>query len=272
MNDTSLGCTSTVIYEETTSLEHYKELSEQTVTSNLQELGQQWERLLFATGGALCVEKSFWYLFSWTWNKSGNAKLKTIAQSPATLQLTSGSAVNQPIIVPRIEVADSFRTLGARLSPDGNTDKTVLHLHNQTMQHAACISSFSLNREASYWAFWQYLRPKVCFSIPTLSLTQAHCTHIQVPALQATLPKLHLNRNIARAVVFGPSSYAGLALPDLCTSEGISQLRLLLGHLRLRDKTAKLILIDMSYLQLLVGSSTLFLNLPHREDKNLLFV
>ncbi len=74
--------------------------------------------------------------------------------------------------------------------------------------------------------------------------------------------KLHLNQHTSPAIVFGPSSYGGLGLPELYTSEGIGQLRLLIGHLHLRDKTANLILIDISYLQLIVGSSTLFFNLP----------
>lgn len=106
------------------------------------------------------------------------------------------------------------------------------------------------------------------YSLPTLSLSQSNCTHIQAPALQATLSKLHLNRNISRAIVFGPATYGGLSLPDQYTSAGISQLHLLLGHLCLQDKTAKLLLIDISYLQLLVGSSTLFLNLQYSKYAN----
>lgn len=98
--------------------------------------------------------------------------------------------------------------------------------------------------------------------MPVLALSQTQCTTIQSPALCATLSKLHLNRHTSRAIVFGPSEYGGLEMPELYTSEGIGQLRLLMGHLRLRDKTASLILIDISYLQLIVGSSTLFFNLP----------
>jgi len=48
--------------------------------------------------------------------------------------------------------------------------------------------------------------------------------------------------------VFGSSKYAGLDLPHLATAENVGQLRLLLGHLRLQDKTADLILIDISYI------------------------
>jgi hypothetical protein len=98
--------------------------------------------------------------------------------------------------------------------------------------------------------------------MPVLALSQTQCTSIQSPALCATLSRLHLNKHTSRAIVFGPSKYGGLEMPELYASEGIGQLRLFMGHLRLRDKTASLILIDISYLQHIVGSSTLFFNLP----------
>jgi hypothetical protein len=155
---------------------------------------------------------------------------------------------SQLIEVPRIETSSTFRTLVARISPSGDMKATIIYLCSQTVTFAGCIATSSLDREAAYWAFWQYFRPKVGFSTPVLSLTYNQCVHIQVPAIQATLSKLHLNRNTSRAIVFGPDTYGGLGLPDLYTSTGINQLRLLLGHLRLQDKTAKLILIDISYL------------------------
>jgi hypothetical protein len=42
------------------------------------------------------------------------------------------------------------------------------------------------------------------------------------------------------------------------TSDGIGKLHVLLGHLHLQDKTSNITLIDLSYVQLLVGSTTLF--------------
>lgn len=33
----------------------------------LHNIAQEWERLLFSTGGALNLQKSFWFVFSWEW-------------------------------------------------------------------------------------------------------------------------------------------------------------------------------------------------------------
>jgi hypothetical protein len=78
--------------------------------------------------------------------------------------------------------------------------------------------------------------------------------------LAALLPKLHVNRNTSRSIVFGPERYGGLALPNLHTITSSYKLKLFLGHLRLNDRTGQLIHIDLTYIQLLSGIGTLFLN------------
>jgi hypothetical protein len=119
-------------------------------------------------------------------------------------------------------------------------------------------------------------------NVSWLSLSRICCSHCQIilfvmgsqhnipmciqsPAIRATLSKLHLNKNTSRSIVVGPSKYTGLSLPNLYTAEGIGQIHLLLGHLRLKDKTADLIVIDISYIQLSVSSSTLFFNVPYNK-------
>jgi hypothetical protein len=80
-------------------------------------------------------------------------------------------------------------------------------------------------------------------------LTQTQCRHIQAPALAAFLTKLHLNRHMPRAVPFAGPRYSGLSIPELYTNQGYGQLKLLIGHLKLRDEAGDLILIQISHLQ-----------------------
>ncbi len=192
----------------------YRQAESQAIAS-LNSLAQQWERLLFATGGALCPQKSFWYLISWTWSKTGTAHLATTTVAPGSLHLTSGSSTDTIIAVPRIEPSTTYRTLGVRLSPSGQTEQVVAHLRNQSIEFAINVASSSFTRTDAYWAFLQYYSPQVGFSMPTLSLNQKQCSSIQSPAICAVLSKLHLNQHTSRAVVFGPSDYGGLDLPEL---------------------------------------------------------
>jgi len=75
---------------------------------NLAILAQQWEHLLFTTGGEICLSKSFWYLLSWKWTKAGTARPNSSSASPASLQLTSGYDTNK-INVPRVEPTSTYR-------------------------------------------------------------------------------------------------------------------------------------------------------------------
>lgn len=69
VDDSFLGCTSTHALDVSLSEEENRRLAEQASISRLKNLAQQWEHLLFATGGAMCLNKSFWYLISWKWSK-----------------------------------------------------------------------------------------------------------------------------------------------------------------------------------------------------------
>jgi hypothetical protein len=114
--------------------------------------------------------------------------------------------------------------------------------------------------EAALWSFILYYIPRVGYSIPVLSLSERNCHEIQSPAINAVLPKMHVNRNTSHSIIFGPKTLGGLGLPHLYTYSNISKLQLFTGHLRLQDKTGKLIMIGLSHMQLLVGTGTLFLN------------
>jgi hypothetical protein len=54
-------------------------------------------------------------------------------------------------------------------------------------------------------------------------------------------------------------------LPHLYTSQGLGQLKFLLGHLRAQDRTCRLILISHGYLQLSFGITTNFLNVAYKD-------
>ncbi len=58
-----------------------------------------------------------------------------------------------------------------------------------------------------------------------------------------------------------------LALPHLYFTQGIGQLSLFVSHLRSQDKSGKLILISISYTQLLVGSGSSFFSILFSKYK-----
>jgi len=228
------------------------------LTTNLQTLAQRWEKLLFSTGGALNLSKCFWFLLSWHWVK-GKPVLHTLTTAPGDLVMTSEGDPAQ-VIIPRIEPASSFRTLGVHISPSGTNTGALRILRGIVLDYCTMVKGSTFSRSEALTSYIQYLLPKLRFQPPLLSLSQHECDKLTSMTMQALLPKLHINRNTSRSIVFGGEMYGGIALPNIYITQGIDKLKLFLGHLRIQDRTGKLIQIDMSFIQLLTGSGKLFLN------------
>jgi len=233
------------------------------LTQQLQRLAQEWEKLLYSTGGALNLQKCFWFLLSWRW-VGGKAKLHTQLTLPASLTMTAGLD-NTPTTIPRIEPTQSFRTLGVYLTPSGCNKGAQTVLQDIVLQYATHITGSRINRQHALVSYIQYLLPKLRYQPPLLSLPQCALDKLQSTTLKAVLPKLNLNRNTARSIIHGPEEYGGLSLPHITHLQGIERLYLFLGHLRLQDRTAQLLQSDMSFLQLLTGSGSLCMNQPIRD-------
>lgn len=236
---------------------------EQAMISHLQRLAQEWERLLYSTGGALNLQKCFWFLMSWRWEK-GIAKLHTQLSLPAQLTMTSG-ATSIPVEIKRIEPTESFRTLGIYITPDGSSAGAFAILKEIAISYATAITGTHLTWQEALTSYVQYLLPKLRYQPPLLALTHKQCHALQSIALQALLPKLHINRHTARSIVHGPAELGGIALPQVYSTQGVDKLDLLLGHLRTHDRTGQLIHSDLTYLQLLSGSGFFILNQPQKN-------
>jgi len=90
IDDTGLGVTSSYTWDD--DLSDAANVSQELnhVLTGLSVLAQHWEWLLFSTWGVLNLQKCFWYLLHWEWPK-GTPRLSTLANTPNTLEMTTGS-------------------------------------------------------------------------------------------------------------------------------------------------------------------------------------
>jgi hypothetical protein len=91
------------------------------------------------------------------------------------------------------------------------------------------------------------------YGTPATSLSMDECKEIQKPLVNAILPKMGINRNSKRDVVFGTTKYGRLGLTHLAAVQGYGQLQYLLGHLRIDDTSGTLYRILMEFTQLECG-------------------
>jgi hypothetical protein len=261
VDDSHFGVTSQHIHNDSLSMAENIAKHEEQCLLDIKILSQAYERLLWSTRGALNILKCSWVFITWRWNH-GYATMATIAQSPGSLQLTSGkSQVLQT--VPRLEITAGYRTLGCYIAGNGSMRKAKSVLRAHSEHYATNIQEIRFRPDEAYIAYTMFLLPKIKFSLPVSVFTEAECRYIQAPALMQTLPIMRLNRHTARSIIHGPTKLGGLMIQDTYAEQGVGQLRMFLGHLRVGDQTGKIILTAMSYLQLLVGSEVLFLNLPY---------
>jgi hypothetical protein len=92
---------------------------------------QKWERLLYATGGALNLLKCFWYGIQWTFTDAGVPRMQKSKEDDPEIHLTSGSDLQQLHKIKLIEVTKGMRTLGVRLAPDGNEHEEYKYQMNE---------------------------------------------------------------------------------------------------------------------------------------------
>jgi hypothetical protein len=71
--------------------------------------------------------------------------------------------------------------------------------------------------------------------------------------VNAILPKMGINRNTKREVVFGTTKYGRLGLAHLSAVQGYGKLQYLLGHLRSDDTSGTLYRILMEFTELECG-------------------
>jgi hypothetical protein len=248
VDDAQLGCTS----ELPKGRHSPQSMHVHEVLRGIKYMAQSWERLLFTTGGAINLQKKSWSLLTWKWNR-GVTRLSTTMQSPAELKLTAGYDTAQ-VVVPRISPYDGFRTLGVYISPSGSVTLAITKLKQISVEYATAITGSRLSRSAVLWSYLLYLIPKLTYSTPALTLTEQESHTIQSPSVVALLPKLNMNRNTNRQIVFGPTTLGGLELPTVYSTQSYGQLAYFTGHINLGNKTGKLLLISLTYLQLLSGS------------------
>jgi hypothetical protein len=104
-------------------------------------------------------------------------------------------------------------------------------------------------------AYGAYLLPSLAYGTPATTLLYKECEYVQRVVVAAILPKMGIACNAARKVVFGSAKYCGLGLDHLATIQNYSRLQYLIGDIRSKSITRKLICQQLDYTQLEIGCS-----------------
>jgi hypothetical protein len=198
------------------------------VLKKMQDGLDLWEGLVSATGGAIEVSKSTWWLIDFIWDANGKWRYATKADIPAELWVKDVSGARQA--VPRLETSQSFNTLGVHLGPDGSQLAAYEYLKETAKTWADKLRTSFLKEKEANAALKTTILKKLEYPLPALTLSEKQCNAIIQPVLNAALPKAKFNRNFPRASLYGPGSHQGCEIHNLYTSQVIEHLDAALRH------------------------------------------
>ena len=105
-----------------------------------------------------------------------------------------------------LEPDKAERVLGIRLPMDGNMKEELKY----RCQQIRILSKKIYMAPLTHWDAWiiyeSRYRSIIRYPLPVTLFTEKECIEIQKPFIHALLPKLGMNRNTPRLVIFGPKS------------------------------------------------------------------
>ena len=119
--------------------------------TDLERHAQIWEQLLVTTGGALRLDKCFWWLLHWDWTNPVQPK-PTVHDHNLNITLTDHDKnTTSPVTHRSSDQAE--RTLGVRISPSGSNETELNHLYVKATNIATRLINHKITRKAAWTAY-----------------------------------------------------------------------------------------------------------------------
>ena len=179
------------------------------IITEMQEVVDHWEGGLCTTGGALRVDKSFWYLIHFIW-RNNQWTYASKADTPGELSVCGVSGHREAL--ERVEPCEARKTLGIWLAMDGNNSTQVTKMRKKGQLFADHIRTSNLNPSKSWHAFKTTIMKTFEYPMEALNLTKAEWNTILEPVLKVCLPKSGIVRTFPRSVLYASPSHNGLGI------------------------------------------------------------
>jgi hypothetical protein len=150
---------------------------------------------------------------------------------------------------------EGHRTLGFFMTGDATSNEHKRVMKEKGLAYAMAIRNSTLQRGEYSMAYGAYYLPSLAYVTPATTLSYKECEDVQRPVVAAIIPKMGIVRNAARNFFFGSAKYCGLGLNHLATIQNYSRLQYLIGHIRSKSITSKLIRHQLDYTHLEIGCS-----------------
>ena len=222
---------------------------------------QEWQKLLQLTGGDLSLEKCQIIIIHW-YNKGEWGIPKMTKTKPnETIAIKSIKENSRPEKLLRLDPNDAERVLGVRLPLTGAMKIEKTYRKEQLKQFCSDLYKSPLLHYEAHSAYQTRYIPIATYPYTVTTFSSHELDEIQKGIVALLLPKLGVNRNMPRSVIYGPRSLGGRQLTNLQIEQPVKNYNTTLGYLRRQDKMSQMLVATMRDLQLEVGTSKPFFDL-----------
>jgi len=204
------------------------------------------------TGGNIATDKSFVMLMKWKWNK-GTPCLQSIEETP-------GDLIVDDTTITRLQPWQAERHLGLRLPLNGSSTIEYNYRVQEAKTMGDNIYNSSFDHSDAYLEYVTRWIPTIRYPLLVTTFSDKQCDDIQKPFIFRLLPKLGLNRHFPRVVLYSPIDRGGCGIYDIKVEQLSMQMTNCNGHMRRNDDAGKLITSNLRMMQVIVGTSTFFMN------------
>ena len=226
------------------------------LADQITRVSQRAEKSLYASGGALELNKCAWYAMTWKWDPRAKALLAPTSDTPATVELTSGGELTSNIRIPRLEPDEASRTLGCYIAPNGSPATQVKVLLQKAEKFKQVMTNPAVTKVDAYILYRVFFFPDTSFPLGVSQIRYKDLKRIESKYMTPTKQQLGFRKTSSNAIFYGPGKLGGFELPSLIEFQDQQHLRMLCGHLRADDHVGRGIINTVSMLQLESGLIT----------------
>ena len=231
------------------------------VLEGMQSALDTWDGLLRVTGGALEMQKSYWYLIDFERRKGKWCYKPTSANPGELLLFNDDTGTKDP--VPRKTPHQAGQALGILSRPDGAMHDEVKHLRAKGQVWADGLRSRRIRKDDAWYCVNSSILRAIQYPLTATSLTRDQCSKVMAPILKALLASVRVQSNLSRTLVYAPAKFQCLAIDDTWAIQLIKHLHCILRHCSRDTVTGSKILSNMENLTLELGSGTSFWDLDY---------
>ena len=159
--------------------------------------------------------------------------------------------------------------LGVYLAPDGNNMQQKLIMTEKMNKFSEYIRTGHVTRHEAWICLNMITLKSLVYALPAMTLTEKEYKEIMKPVFRQFLPKIGINSNIKRELVYFPLNVQGLNITNPYILQGTAHIKDICEHVWKASLTGQLIKTNLKHLRIELGTNKIIFNQNFESYKEL---